>query len=101
MSEDELNKKVDITLKELLTIIKFEMLKEPSTIVNRPGLPEQIVTNAYLNKHYPKYTSPKEIDNEYETFRRIGIAKGEAERTQKFLRTNNAEFLVEDDDEFF
>lgn len=77
------------------------MLKEPSAIVNRPGLPEQIVTNAYLNKHYPKDTSPKEIDNEYETFRRIGIAKGEAERTQKFLRTNNAEFLVEDDDEFF
>lgn len=38
MSEDELNKKVDITLKELLTIIKFEMLKEPSAIVHRPNL---------------------------------------------------------------
>lgn len=101
MSEDELNKKVDIILKELLTIIKFEMLKEPSAIVHRPNLPEQIVTNAYIDEHYPKDTSPEEIDNEYETFRRIGIAKTEAERTQKFLRTNNAEFLIEDDDDFF
>lgn len=50
MSEDELNKKVDITLKELLTIIKFEMLKEPSAIVHRPNLPEQIVTNAYIER---------------------------------------------------
>ena len=55
----------------------------------------------YIDEHYPKDTSPEEIDNEYETFRRIGIAKTEAERTQKFLRTNNAEFLIEDDDDFF
>ncbi len=78
------------------------MLKEPSAIVHRPNLPEQIVTNAYIDEHYPKDTSPEEIDNEYETFHvELVLQKTEAERTQKFLRTNNAEFLIEDDDDFF